>query len=199
MTKVDKPLPSLKHLLHAMQGGKTKDYTFASIFFITFSIFIVFAIKPSLTTAVSLQKQESELRIIDSKYEQLIAQIITIQTSLEQVRDKLYLVDEALPEQPKLNVIMQDIQKSALDNNVSIVKINVHKINLVETEKDIFRSMTVNVEFAGTFENYMKFESDLANQRRLKKVKTLEISREEFEASGGGTLKMLTEIEGYYL
>ena len=153
MTKTDKPLPSLKYLIHSMQSGKTKDYTFASIFFITFSVFIIFAIKPSLTTAVSLQKQEAELRAIDSKYEELIAQIIDIQTSLERVRDKLYLVDEALPAQPKLNVIMQDIQKSALDNNVAIVKIDVHKINLVETEKDIFRSMTVNIELAGSFEN----------------------------------------------
>lgn len=191
-------LPSFKHLITSLKETRTKDYTFTTMFFIIFSIFIFFAIKPALSTALGLSKQEKELKIIDQKYELLIGQIVQIQAALEQVRDRLYLIDEALPAQPYLNVIMSDIQGSAAKNNVSIRKITVARVNLVETKKDVFRSMVVNVELGSSFEDYAGFERDLIQQRRLKNIKSVMIEREEL-GSGSATLKIKAEIEGYYL
>lgn len=191
-------LPSLKYLLTSLKETKTKDYTFTTLFFIIFSIFVFFAIKPSLSTAIGLSKQEKELKATDQKYELLIGQIVQIQTALEEVRDRLYLIDEALPAQPYLNVVMSDIQSGATKNNVSIRKITVQRVNLVETKKDVFRSMVVNVELGSTFEDYVRFERELMQQRRLKNIKSVIIDREEL-GSGSATLKIKAEIEGYYL
>lgn len=193
-----KTLPSLKHIIVSLKASKTQDYTFTTMFFIIFSIFIFFAIKPALSTALSLNKQEIDLKAIDGKYEQLIGQIVQIQTALEEVRDKLYLIDEALPPQPYMNVMMSDVQKAATENNVSIRKIDMHRVNLVETDNNIFRSMVVNVELGSTFDEYVKFEKDLIQQRRLKKIKSVTINREEI-GSGSATLNIKAEIEGYYL
>ncbi len=194
----ERQLPSLRHIIVSLKQNKTKDYTFTSLFFVVFSIFIFFAIKPALSTAISLSKQEADLLVIDKKYEQLIGQIVQIQTALEQVRDKLYLIDEALPAQPYMNVMMSDIQDSATKYNITIRKIDIHKVNLVETEKNVFRSMIVNVELASSFEDYVKFEKDLIQQRRLKKIKSVDIGREDL-GSGSAALKIRAEIEGYYL
>ncbi len=191
-------LPSLKYILTSLKETRTKDYTFTTLFFIIFSIFIFFAIKPSLSTAIGLSKQEKELKATDQKYELLIGQIVQIQTALEQVRDRLYLIDEALPSQPYLNVIMSDIQRSATKNNVSVRKIAVQRVNLVETKKDVFRSMIVNVELGSSFEDYVRFERDMMRQRRLKNIKSVIIDREEL-GSESATLKIKAEIEGYYL
>ena len=191
-------LPSLKYILTSLKDTRTKDYTFTTLFFIIFSIFIFFAIKPSLSTAIGLSKQEKELKATDQKYELLIGQIVQIQTALEQVRDRLYLIDEALPSQPYLNVIMSDIQRSATKNNVSVRKIAVQRVNLVETKKDVFRSMIVNVELGSSFEDYVRFERDMMRQRRLKNIKSVIIDREEL-GSESATLKIKAEIEGYYL
>lgn len=193
-----KPLPSLKHIIASLKASKTQDYTFTTMFFIIFSIFIFFAIKPALSTALSLNKQEIDLKAIDSKYEQLIGQIVQIQSALEEVRDKLYLIDEALPAQPYMNVMMSDVQKSATKNNVAIRKIDMHRVNLVESDKNVFRSMVVNVELGSTFDDYIKFENDLMKQRRLKKIKSVTINRDEI-GTGSAVLKIRAEIEGYYL
>jgi Tfp pilus assembly protein PilO len=168
------------------------------MFFIIFSIFVFFAIRPALSTAISLNKQEADLKTLDGKYELLIGQIVQIQNALQLVRDKLYLIDEALPAQPYMNIMMSDIQESAKKNNISIRKIDIHRINLVETEKNLFRSMVVNVELGSTFDDFIKFEKDLILQRRLKKFKTINIGREDV-ASGSATLNIKAEIEGYYL
>ncbi len=93
---------------------------------------------------------------------------------------------------------MSDIQESAKKNNISSRKIDIHRINLVETEKNLFRSMVVNVELGSTFDDFIKFEKDLILQRRLKKFKTINIGREDV-ASGSATLNIKAEIEGYYL
>ena len=191
-------LPSLKHIIVSLNGSKTQDYTFTTMFFIIFSIFVFFAIRPALSTAISLNKQEADLKTLDGKYELLIGQIVQIQNALQLVRDKLYLIDEALPAQPYMNIMMSDIQESAKKNNISIRKIDIHRINLVETEKNLFRSMVVNVELGSTFDDFIKFEKDLILQRRLKKFKTINIGREDV-ASGSATLNIKAEIEGYYL
>lgn len=194
----NKPVHSLKHLLVSLQEPKTRDYTSTTIFFIVFSIFIFFAIRPSLSTALSLSKQEMNLKSADTKYELLIGQIVQIQSALETVRDKLYLVDEALPDQPFLNIIVHDLQNDAAKNHVDINKIAVSRISLVGTEDKVFRILSVSVELSSTFADYINFERDLTQQRRLKKVKSVDIARDEL-GSSSAKLIIKAEIEGYYL
>jgi len=191
-------LPSFKHLISSISDGRNKDYTYTVLFFVVFSIFIFFAIRPSLSTAINLSKQEIELTATDKKYELLIGQIVQIQSALESVRDKLYLIDEALPSQPFINIIMSDIQNSALKNNVAIRSMNVQKINLVESNKKALRSMVVNVELGASFDDYVGFQRDLIGQRRLKNIKSTSIDREVL-GSGSATLQIKAEIESYYL
>ena len=71
----------LKQLLKQINTKKAKDYTFASLFFIVLSIFVFFAIRPSLVTAFSLKKEEEELTKINTSYEAVISRIVTIQSS----------------------------------------------------------------------------------------------------------------------
>lgn len=193
-----KQLPSLKHLIASLNEKKSKDYTFATLFFVIFSVFIFFAIKPSLSTALDLSAQEKNLIVVDTKYELLIGQIVQIQSALEEVRDRLYLIDEALPEQPFLNVVMSDIQRSASKNNVTIKAFSVQKISLIETKKEALRSMIISVELGSSFENYVRFEKDLIQQRRLKNIKSVNIDRDTL-GSGSAALQIRAEIEGYYL
>ncbi len=199
MSNSNPDLPSLRHLISALKEPKRKDYTFATLFFIVFSFFIFFAIKPSLSTALSLNSKELELKSVDAQYEELIGQIVQIQSALEQVRDRLHLVDEALPPQPLITLLMQDIQEAADRNEVTISKIHVNKINLVEPAKNSFRSMAVSMELNSTFDNYIAFQREITEQRRLKFMRTVEIGADQLGSSSSATLRIKTEIEGYYL
>lgn len=199
MKNTNPDLPSLRHLISALKEPKRKDYTFATLFFIVFSFFIFFAIKPSLSTALSLNSKELELKGVDAQYEELIGQIVQIQSALESVRDRLHLVDEALPPQPLVTLLMQDIQQAADRNNVVISKVNINKINLVEPEKNTFRSMAVSMELNSTFDDYISFQKEITEQRRLKYMRTVEIDNDQLGASTSATLRIKTEIEGYYL
>ncbi|MEK7070462.1 MAG: type 4a pilus biogenesis protein PilO [Patescibacteria group bacterium] len=189
----------IKSVTSQLGTKKTKDYIFLSGFFIAFSFFVFFAIKPSLTTAFELKEKEKELTIINNKYENIVANIIEVQSKVESVRDKLYLTNEALPVKPNINKLVKDIESSGGKNGIDVKKININEIDLKEQDNQTFKSLDIDMEVSSSFPNMLEFVKDLSDQRRLKKIKKITISRDQQEASTSSTLKMSLQLEGYYL
>lgn len=181
---------------------KAVDYTFAVLFFLIFSVFIVFAIKPSLTTAVSLTKEEADLKKIDLLYEKEILDIITIQSQLEKNRDYLPFLNQAIPTYPQVNKMVQDIKILTDSNSFLIKKAVVSDINLLadntDNKKRHLNRIKILVEGKSSFEEALKFINDLFDQRRLKTIKKLVVSSDS-ESTNSAQLKITLEIEGYYL
>jgi len=76
-------------ITNAIFSKKTRDYTFVALFLIVFSVFIMAAIRPSLSTATSLKKEEADLKKVDSMYESKISNINLVQSQVEANRDNL--------------------------------------------------------------------------------------------------------------
>lgn len=189
----------LKRLLKQISTKKAKDYTFASLFFIVFSIFVFFAIRPSLVTAFSLKKEEEELTKTDASYEAVISRIISIQSSLETHRDDLHLFSEAVPNSPNLYRLIRDIEDAAATSSVSIDKFSAGEVKLVDKSKTKLKSTPFAVEATSSFENLLQSIEEIYSQRRLKKINKFRISRSKTEASDSAGLKFQLEIEGFYL
>ncbi len=189
----------IKTILKKLQSKKAKDYTFISLFFLIFSIFIIFAIRPSLVTAISLRQQREDLQKLDDQYEKVVSNIVANQTTLENIRDKLYLTNAALPSGALINKLVSDIENAGKTNSINFITIKIAEVDLVQKTTDKAQSVVVNIEAASTFDNLLKFIHDLSNQRRLKLIKQLSISKDDRQSSGSGQLNILMQIEGYYL
>ena len=57
-----------KKILELLKQKQVQDYTFSIAFFLVFSFFVIFAIRPNLITAFSLQKELEELKLLMEKY-----------------------------------------------------------------------------------------------------------------------------------
>ncbi len=176
---------------------KTRDYSFAILFFLVFSMFIVFAIKPSLTTAFSLKKEESDLTQINDLYESKISNITDIQNQLETNRDNLYLLDEAVSKTPQVNKIVEDIVSIANSDNLVIKRAGVDDVNLIKSPKSL-NDIVFTLEGQGSFDNLNKFIKDLFMQRRLKTIEEMKISKDNLSTSSAN-LQIQLKIDGYYL
>ncbi len=177
---------------------KTVDYTFTIMFFLIFSMFIIFAIRPSLTTATSLKKEEVELQKIDALYEKKIVNIAAIQQLIEENRNEFPLLNQAIAPYPKVNKMIEDIQMIADKNSFVIQKASVADVNLFDTNKKSVEKIQVNVEGTSSFENLMAFIQDLFNQRRLKNIPKMAITNST-DSTESATLKVVLSIDGYYL
>lgn len=176
---------------------KTGDYIFIIFFLLIFSVFIIFAIKPSLTTAFSLKKEESDLKKVNEIYEEKISNIISIQTQIEENRDNLPLFNQSIPEHPEVNKIIEDIKKITDKNSLNIDRVSILDVNLSKTNQEL-QDVKLMMEVTTNFDNLKQFMTDLLSQRRLKVIDNLVINRDE-ESTSSGDLKVALTIDGFYL
>ena len=176
---------------------KTSDYIFIIFFLLIFSIFIIFAIKPSLTTAFSLKKEELDLKRVDRIYEEKINSITSIQMQIEENRDNLPLLSQSISEHPEVNKIIEDIKKTADKNSLTINKASIVDINLSSTNQEL-QDVKLIMEVGVSFDNLKRFMTDLFSQRRLKIIDNVIINRDK-ESSSSSDLKVILTIDGFYL
>jgi len=187
----------LNVLLKSIFGKKSGDNIYVIFFLLIFSIFIIFAIKPSLMTAYSLKKEEIDLTKIDQVYEEKINNITLIQTQIEENRDNLPLLNQSISEQPEVNKVIEDIKKIADKNSLVINKATIIDINFSKTNKEK-QNVKLQMEATTSFDNLRQFIRDIFDQRRLKLIDNLVINRDK-ESTNSGNLKVDLTINGYYL
>lgn len=178
---------------------KVKDYTYLIIFFLIFSFFVFFAIRPSLITAYSLTKEQQELQKINQSYEKAIIDITDLQRQLQLSQDKLDLLSESLPERPGLDKLITDIQESGERNSIVVRRIDVENISLSKNSTKSVSNVEISLAISSEFGDLNNFIKDLSNQRRIKAVKKIEIIKGEQIATVGGTLNAELTLYGYYL
>lgn len=189
------------HISKKIFTKKTTDYTFTILFFLIFSMFIFFAIKPSLTTAASLKKEEIDLKAIDSRYENNIIDIASVQSLMEEHRDQLPLLTDAISNHPQVNKMIDDITKASEQTSFAIKKASIGEVNLLDTKNKQLLMLHLTIEGASDFDTLMKFIQSLSNQRRLKTIEKMVIteSQDNQQASPSGQLRVVMDIEAYYL
>ncbi|MCL4374400.1 type 4a pilus biogenesis protein PilO [Patescibacteria group bacterium] len=188
----------IKKLLFA---NKVKDYSFTVAFFLIFSFFLVFIIKPNVVLVFNLEKEKTALTDLNNNYENVIANIVGIQTELEKSRDDLYLIKQAIPSVPDVNVVVNDVRQSASDTGLIIKKFDINQVNLKypdSTDKEA-HTLEVSLESEADFPTARAFIDSLLNQRRLKKFSQITIANPPKAASGGANLKIDIQLQGFYL
>lgn len=178
---------------------KTKDYTNLTFFFLIFSIFTFFVIRPSLTTAFSRQSEEVSLKDTEAQYEQIVSRIPQIQSALEELRQDRPLINSSLPQTPQINTLVQEIRNGGEKAGMPIGRMSVSDVSLVGPSAPTLKSVLIDVESDTTYDKIIAFQQQINNQRRVKKIKAFEIIKEDFQSSTSGSLKVKMQIEGYYL
>ncbi|MCA9371428.1 hypothetical protein KC726_00875 [Candidatus Woesebacteria bacterium] len=208
-----------KKIVQLLQNKKTQNYTYNTIFFVIFSVFVLFAIRPNLVTAFNLQKELQDLKLANRELDAKILKIVELQSVAESYRDQLPLLDEALPDRPNVAKVIEDVRKSASDSGMLINSITAEQIvlavdpnasgdevldtggtgNIAST--DSYQHFQVDMVVGSGFENMDTFLGSLLTQRRLKGIDSVSILSDSAAADAAGeeryTVTLL--IGGYYL
>jgi hypothetical protein len=193
----------LNRALHKLQKSDPQ-YTYLIFFFIAFSVFTLFIIRPSLVTAFSLLQRERTLTEVNTQYEDTISRILATQSDLEQIQTQIPLIDAAVPKSPRLNAVLEDIKSAAQSSDVTIDSMNINKTSLVYTNSsNEVQSVHVVVFLNTTFEKYLEFQRILYSQKRIKNIVTSEFLKQGGDGESGqptgNQLKIQLEIAAYYL
>ncbi|OGK25046.1 hypothetical protein A3A46_04190 [Candidatus Roizmanbacteria bacterium RIFCSPLOWO2_01_FULL_37_13] len=179
---------------------KTQDYTYTIAFFLIFSFFIFYIIRPNLLTVFETNSKIQQLDKINRAYEEQINKVIETQSVFEENREDFILLDQAIGPKPEINKMLSDVVVSTEESTLTSERIDVFDINLKDKDSIAkLKSFTINISMAGTFEDTMAFVKKVYGQRRLKLIPNLELARDKNESSPGANLKIKLQIEGYYL
>jgi Tfp pilus assembly protein PilO len=175
-----------------------KDYTYAVLFFLLSSFFAFFVIKPVLSIAFTLRREAVDLKHINSVYEKNVLMLVDIQSKMEQIRDRMYLIDDALPKNPQTKKLIVSINQAATDSGVSIKSISISPINLTQKNNET-KPITLDIDVSGDFTQANGFIKALLNQRRVKTIESLKIARFGDGVDTGQLLRIQMTVQAYYL
>lgn len=182
---------------------EVQDYTYFILFFLVFSFFAFFVIKPVLSVGVRLRREASDLKKINETFDANIRQVIRIQTQLETIRDEKYLIDEAIPKSPSTGSVVSQIESASAQSGTIITKLTINEIiyKSKEATSTGLQGGVFDIEVKGEFNQIMNFLTLMSSQRRLKtitKMKVETVSSATGEAPSG-ILVMTISIAAHYI
>jgi len=181
-------------------GQKAKDYTYAVLFFMVFSFFLLVVIKPNLSMVFELQSERDRLSLMDKGYTAIIAKIVNVQTVLEDIRGDLHFLNESLPAVPQVNQLVNDINQTAVNSGVTLNGLNINEINLKDTQSGgEKKDLVIDMEITSGFIEMKKFITLLGTQRRLKNIENIRISKDNKAGSASANLRIQMTLESFYL
>lgn len=187
-------------LVKKLLTKKNKDYTYTIFFFLIFSFFVFYVIRPNLLSVFEANTKIEKLKQINKTYEDQIDKVIEVQTILEENREDFSYLNEAISAKPEVNKVLSDVDVSSSGSKLISQRIDVSDINLKDRGSfGKLKSFIVNLSLQGEFTDGLSFFRKIYSQRRLKLAEDVLFNRSEKESSRSSTLDIKFQIEGYYL
>lgn len=179
-------------------------YTGLALTFFTISFFALFAIKPTATTIVSLIKEIQTKKEIDQKLQAKINSLREAQANYSLVKDRLDLVDQALPQEPDLISLLYQIEILAQKNNTTIKSLSFGSSYLFgekggDSKNTQSPATSFTLTLGGDFESLNNFLASFESLRRVIGLESFAVSTlraKEPESSG---LNLNLQLKAYYL
>lgn len=184
--------------IQSIKSQDVKDYSYAILFFVISAFFAFAIIKPVLSVAISLQKEADELKTINETYEKNISKILELQSDLESIREKKYLLEKALPNKPHLQEVINDIQQAAREEKILIQILGIQGTNL-KNSQNINGLITISTQLniKGNFTQVNRFIHNVSGQKRIKKIISVKMIQDKI-VDGDDNLNLSMIMEVYY-
>ena len=184
------------------ENEKTLRYLEIGGTFTLITIFLFFAIMPTMTTIFSLlgeiKSKESFIKKVDNK----IKNIIQAQKIYAQVQEKYSLVEESFPSQPQYYNGASNLATLFRDSSLDISNIGFNLTDKTTQEKNsdqFFKSYQINLIGEGQYSAIVEMIKKMSNNRRLVDIKSIQINQVTDKQTNTNQLDLNISADLYYL
>lgn len=162
------------------QKKKARVYTGIVLSILAVAFFLFFAIRPTLVTITSLLKEIKDKREIAEQLEDKINALNSAQIEYQRIEKDLYLIDESLPVNADVSLLLRQLEALARKNNVALGPIQFEETILKgeevtpanKTKKktevgEAAQSVNFSLAVAGNYNQLKSFLGALTRLRRL--------------------------------
>jgi len=148
----------------------------------TVTVFLLFALKPTALTIISLIQEIGKKRETITTLDQKIGNLRTATTLLSQNRSNLPLIDSAVASTPKVDAVTKQVQGVAAKNGVTLSGLSIGQTVLFGKQDAPKKStdlnplpqnakeMSVAITARGGYTNLLTFLADLENLRIANRI-----------------------------
>ncbi|HCM37333.1 MAG: hypothetical protein UV61_C0006G0142 [Candidatus Gottesmanbacteria bacterium GW2011_GWB1_43_11] len=119
-----------RRLKPIFSAPEVQAYTMVTLSLFAITFFGFFAIRPTLKTIATLQRQISDKAQVDQKLEAKINSLIQAQAEYEKIEVDLATIYNFMPEKPEFPSLVRKLQSLAIDNSATISSIQFSPIVL---------------------------------------------------------------------
>ncbi|MBI2617444.1 type 4a pilus biogenesis protein PilO [Candidatus Gottesmanbacteria bacterium] len=176
---------------------KTASYLTLTLTLLSLSFFGIFAVRPTLITAVSLFRSVSDLKQLNTEYEQKIGDIIRAQAEYEKILNDIPVINGSLPQNPAFSQVAGNIEKFASREGFTITQLQIDNVP-ISTPSSTNRISEFGFRVIGTgdYQTVMAFFSHLLNWRRIVSINSFDMTPEG--STNSGTLRLSLRALTYY-
>src|SRR3989344_3532399 len=148
-------------------------------FGIILTFFAFFAIKPTVSTILKLQKELSDSQFVFDQLEIKIKNLTTLRKQYSNLQDDLSIVTSVITIQPDVHLLFAQIQSIAQTSNIAIKKLQNSEVEVLRNDKSVnknYYSYSFTIGGSGSFENILRFVQMLTNMERAINIDTFSIN-----------------------
>jgi len=164
---------------------KVRVYTEIVLSILAVAFFLFFAIKPSIVTITGLIKEIKDKKLVTQKLEEKINNLNLAQQEYFSVQNDLYLLDQALPKDPQISLLIKQLEVLAFKEGVSL---NAVQYSPLDIKKKLVTGELQTVEFglvvSGSYQNLKNFLFSLSNFRRTFQIEGFNFKTPKKEEEG---------------
>jgi len=185
-----------KNIKPLIKSKEAQSYFTISLSLFCLSFFGIFAIRPTLLTAISLVKQIEDLKTLNSKFEDKLGTIIKAQTEYEKVRKAIPLIDSAIPSYAHFNKLALSLENFASRSGITISHMRIDSTPISKPKpKGKYEQYGFSITGIGDYSSVYFYLKHLLNWERLITIDSIDLER---QGSGLTLLQFTLKGKAYY-
>ena len=163
---------------------KNRAYTTTILSFLVISLFLWYAIRPTIQTILSLRREIKDDREVNSQMEQKISNLVEAQAAYQDASPKLALLPQGLPKNPEVVEFLLSVRTMAQEANASISGIQVQTVPITTSTtatpgaaaSSQVLGIPITLSIDGSFDQLKQILDSLMNTRRVISVQSYQIT-----------------------
>jgi len=196
-----------KSLSPILKKPKMQASTSAVFSFLAISLFLWYAVRPTAQTIFYLRREIEDKTELNRQMESKITSLIEAQASYENIRDRLSVLDQALPHQPDAVILARQLRNIANTAGASISAIQIPGVPITTnqstpgaklTAQEPLQKFPVTVVLAGSYPQIKTFLNGILTLRRITSIEQIVIKQQGDLAIPGNNLQLSVRLQSYY-
>lgn len=179
-----------------MQTSTTLILTVATIAF-----FGLVAIRPTITTIISLQTELNEKQELNQELEDKIRVLGQIQQTFLEHEETLTVFDRAIPFSQLLERLLWEVEYMASENQIILQGLRTGEITTYSSRENSgsgFETFTLDLTAIGEYSDIAQFLNQLQNYQRYLVIERVAYSQPTELGLGGGNIVVSVRLRAYW-